>query len=90
MRRSGLKLLLVQRSAYDEVVSRLADLASRITLGQPLDASTQVGPLQNSRQLEQVSRLVGAATGGSATAVHGGSPVHLDGGFYYPRPCCRA
>ncbi|MGB3828120.1 MAG: aldehyde dehydrogenase family protein [Ornithinimicrobium sp.] len=76
--------LLVQRSAYDEVVSRLADLASRITLGRPLDESTQVGPLQNSRQLEQVSRLVGAATGGSATAVHGGSPVDLDGGFCYP------
>ncbi len=76
--------LLVQRSAYDEVVSRLADLASRITLGRPLDESTQVGPLQNSRQLEQVSRLVGAATGGSATAVYGGAPVDLDGGFYYP------
>ncbi|CAN5374134.1 aldehyde dehydrogenase family protein [soil metagenome] len=76
--------LLVQRTAYDEVVSRLADLASRITLGRPLEESTQVGPLQNERQLGQVCQLVGAATDGSATAVHGGSPVDLDGGFYYP------
>ncbi len=76
--------LLVQRMAYDEVVSRLADLAARITVGHPLAESTQVGPLQNQRQLEQVTRLVGAATDGSAIAAHGGAPVDLDGGYYYP------
>lgn len=67
-------LLLVQRWAYDEVVSRLADLASRITLGRPLEESTQVGPLQNARQLEQVSQLVGAAIDASATAAHTAAP----------------
>jgi acyl-CoA reductase-like NAD-dependent aldehyde dehydrogenase len=75
--------LLVQRSVYDEVVTRLAGLAARITLGPPLEDSTQVGPLQNERQLEQVSRLVSGATDVSAAAAYGGARVDRDGGFYY-------
>lgn len=42
--------LLVQRTAYDQVVTRLAELADRIRIGHPLEEGTQVGPLQNRPQ----------------------------------------
>src|SRR5918912_764312 len=35
--------LLVERSIYDDVVSRIADLAAKIRVGDPLDNETQMG-----------------------------------------------
>ncbi|WP_129669541.1 aldehyde dehydrogenase family protein [Phytoactinopolyspora endophytica] len=81
--------LLVQRGVYDEVVDRLGRLAERIRLGHPLDASTQVGPLQNRAQLSRVRELVdhAVAADGGGTLITGGRAGHpddtLDGGFFY-------
>jgi hypothetical protein len=79
--------LLIQRSAYDEVVDRLAALAQQLRVGHPLATGTQVGPLQNRAQLAEVRRLVGDAVDGGAVPLAGGRPGHdadeLRDGFYY-------
>lgn len=49
--------LLVQASVYDEVVGRLAELAGRLQQGSPTEEHTQVGPVQNARQLTQISTI---------------------------------
>lgn len=61
--------LLVQRTAYEQVVTRLGELADRIRLGHPLEDTTQVGPIQNRPQLDRVRELVGAATAAGAHQV---------------------
>ncbi len=78
--------LLVQRGAYDEVVSRLAQTADRIRVGHPMEESTQVGPLQNLPQLQRVEQMVGAATGGGSGAVVAtrGDALPPEGYFFRP------
>ncbi len=50
--------LLVQRSVYDEFVAMLASGASKIKVGQPLDAQTEVGPISNRKQYEHVRGMI--------------------------------
>ena len=78
--------LLVERPVLGEVTERLRALAGRIVVGPPLDAGTEVGPLQNRRQLERVEGAVAAAKAVGARIVCGGERpgAPLERGFYYP------
>jgi acyl-CoA reductase-like NAD-dependent aldehyde dehydrogenase len=66
--------LLVQRSVYDEVVAKVAERTSRLVVGDPTSASTEIGPMisdsQRATSLEYLE--VGAAEGGEV--VCGGEP----------------
>ncbi|MDO5661056.1 MAG: aldehyde dehydrogenase family protein [Brachybacterium sp.] len=75
--------LLIHRRVFDDVAERLAALAADIRQGSPLDADTQVGPLQNSRQLQQVSRMVDAARARGGITLTGGAR-RQGAGYYYP------
>lgn len=44
---SALSRVLVMESVYDELVARLKDLASRLTVGDPTDRNTYAGPVIN-------------------------------------------
>jgi len=50
--------LLVQREVYDEFVAMLAGGASKIKVGQPGDAQTEVGPISNRKQYEHVRGMI--------------------------------
>jgi aldehyde dehydrogenase (NAD+) len=75
--------VLAPTSRYDEVVSVLADLASSVTIGDPLDPDTQIGPLVSAAQRERVERYIaiGRSEGGRVVA-GGGRPSGLDDGFF--------
>ncbi len=78
--------LLVQRDVRDRFLERLARAAGRIPVGAPTDPATQIGPINNRRQLERITRMVGAAqAAGARLAAGGGCPEALrgTGGFYY-------
>jgi aldehyde dehydrogenase (NAD+) len=60
--------LLVQRSVHDRFVAALAEAATRIRMGDPLDAATEMGPVANARQFAHVHAMVGAATGAQVIA----------------------
>lgn len=65
--------ILAPRSRYAEVVEAVAELANGLAVGDPLDKSTQVGPLVSARQRERVLDYieVGRTEGGKVVA--GGS-----------------
>lgn len=49
---------LVQRGIYDEFVNLLVERAAAISLGDPLDMNTDLGPLVDRSQVETVERYV--------------------------------
>ena len=50
--------LLVEASAYDEVVERIAALTARLRVGDGLNDDTQIGPLVSADQRERVQRYL--------------------------------
>ena len=78
--------LLVERSVHARFVERLARATGRIPVGAPPDPATQVGPINNRRQLASIGSMVDAAVAsGAQVAAGGGCPDGLrgTGGFYY-------
>lgn len=77
------RLLLPERR-HDEVVTRLAQLAADIRVGDPTDAEVGMGPLISAAQRDRVEAHVVAALDDGATLVAGGRrPEGLATGFYY-------
>ncbi len=65
--------VLAPRSRYAEVVAALAALADGLTVGDPLDRATHVGPLVSARQRERVLSYIEVGTSEGAKLVAGGS-----------------
>jgi betaine-aldehyde dehydrogenase len=81
----------VHRSRFDEFVDGVAELYTRVRLGDPFDRDTDVGPLSSYRQRDAVAGFVERARGYGAKIVVGGAePAELrgtpweDGAFYRP------
>jgi betaine-aldehyde dehydrogenase len=71
--------ILVERSALDEFMSLMSDVVRGIKVGDPLDESTEMGPLISADQRETVASFV---TDDVPVAVQGTAP---DGdGFWFP------
>ena len=80
--------LYVQKRSFDDVVGRLSDIASSMTIGHGFDAAAQVGPVISSRQHERVRGYIDGALEQGATVAAGGSafPDAAIPGGYYIRP----
>ncbi|MBM3952274.1 MAG: NAD-dependent succinate-semialdehyde dehydrogenase [Rhodospirillales bacterium] len=76
--------ILVQEGVYDEFVSRLAQAASGLKVGDGLKGETQQGPLINRDALAKVERLVADAKQKGARVAVGGRRHALGGTFYEP------
>ncbi len=77
---------LIQRSIYDEVVERLLDWADRITVGDPLDSSVDMGPIATQQQCAKIEAMVERARTEGATVLCGGKRAVVPGypgGFFY-------
>jgi len=72
--------LLVEATVYDDVVSRLTELAQRVRVGDPLDVETQMGSLISTAHRERVHGFVEQA-GGEVTT---GGAVPAGAGAFYP------
>jgi 5-carboxymethyl-2-hydroxymuconic-semialdehyde dehydrogenase len=57
-RRTATSTILAQRPVYDALVSRLAQQAERIRVGDPSDPATQIGPLPHADQHDKLSSFV--------------------------------
>ena len=78
---------IVHRSLYDEFVEKLVDRANRITLGDPQNPATQMGPLVSEKQLERVAEYVRIGVEEGATLAAGGRRITdppYDKGYFYP------
>jgi acyl-CoA reductase-like NAD-dependent aldehyde dehydrogenase len=76
--------ILVEQSAYGDFVSQFSDAASRIKVGDPLEAETQVGSLISTDHRDSVHGYVETGRGEGAEVVTGGEPVDGKGAFYPP------
>ena len=76
---SGIERIYVMRDVAERFVAGLVDNARALTLGDPLNWSTQVGPMISGEQLAQVRELVDDAVAAGATLRCGGGPVDVDG-----------
>lgn len=76
--------LLLHESIHDEVLARVAEKASKIRIGDPLDENSQMGPLATQAQLNNIDSTVADAKANGATLVHGGKqPAGMGDGWYY-------
>ena len=77
--------LLVQRSVYKEVATRLAERAQAIKLGNPLDLATEMGTAANEPQFNRIMKMIEDARSAGATLATGGKAAKgpgLDKGFF--------
>lgn len=69
---------------YDELINRVAKLASRVVYGDGFKEGVDIGPLVNKKQLEWVSSQVEDALAKGARLYCGGKRVEGKGFFYPP------
>ena len=65
--------ILAPRSRYDEVVEAMAALAQGLTVGDPLDKATDIGPLVSRRQQQRVLEYIAVGQSSGAKLIAGGS-----------------
>jgi aldehyde dehydrogenase (NAD+) len=76
--------LLLPEHLLDSYVEGVAAMAPNLTIGDPRDPSTVVGPLIREQQRQRVESYVQSAHDEGATLVVGGKrPAHLTKGFFY-------
>lgn len=77
--------LLVSRTQQGELIDRIGGLLDTMTIGDPAQESTQVGPLVSSRQRDVVESYIAAGTAeGARLARGGGRPDQPHGWFVEP------
>ncbi|RZT35572.1 aldehyde dehydrogenase [Cupriavidus agavae] len=76
--------LLLQEGIYDAFVEKLLALAKTAKLGNPMEATTQVGPITTAAQYEKVLSYIEIAKAEGATLLLGGKPASRGGWFVEP------
>jgi betaine-aldehyde dehydrogenase len=76
--------ILASRSRYDEVVDALGEMVGGLTVGDPLEMTTEVGPLVAERQQERVEKYIalGQEEGAKVVAGGNGRPEGTEKGWY--------
>jgi aldehyde dehydrogenase (NAD+) len=80
---SSLTRVVVPRPRHDELVEALAAKFSKVRVGDPFDAESQMGPLAAERQRDRVEGYIAKGIEAGATlATGGGRPKDLERGWY--------
>ena len=79
---AALKRLYVHESVYDAVCEELARVAGTVQIGNGLDDTSVLGPIQNRMQFERVRELVEDAKARGGRVLTGGTPLGGRGYFY--------
>ena len=83
------KRFFVHRDVAEEFTRLFAAKIADLTVGDPMDEDTQVGPLATESGLEDVDRYVQDAVGKGATVLAGGKRADRPG-WFRAHPCCPA
>lgn len=78
----ALKRLYVHEDDLDAVAGALVEFSKNIPMGDGMDESSMLGPLQNKRQFDRVVELVEDAKAHGGKALIGGEPVGGSNYFY--------
>ncbi len=80
---AALTRIIVSRGRHDEFVEHLVAAMEKISIGDPYDPETQLGPITMKSQLERIESYIAKGVEEGATLATGGKrPSHLTRGFY--------
>lgn len=79
---AALKRLYVHDSLYDALCHELVEFAKTVPMGDGLDETMQLGPIQNEMQFGKVTRFVEEARKSGGRVLCGGAPRGGKGYFY--------
>jgi aldehyde dehydrogenase (NAD+) len=71
--------LIVHQDVADEVISRIAERAAKLELGDPLDPATDVGPVITAAAASRIEGMVATAVADGAVLALGGHPTTVEG-----------
>lgn len=74
----------IHKNIAEEFKAHFLDYASKLVVGDGIDADTDMGPLAHARRLNDVDQLVSDALDKGATCELGGKRANRDGYFYQP------
>jgi acyl-CoA reductase-like NAD-dependent aldehyde dehydrogenase len=74
--------LIAQRKVYDQVVEKLAAIAKRVKVGNPLEEDTVVGPVISGPHRERVRSYIRSGAEEGGTIVVGGPDTDIGKGFF--------
>ena len=78
------KRFVVHTDVYDEFLSRLVEETEGLTVGDPMDETTDIGPQAREDLVQELHRQVEASVAAGATLVTGGERLDREGAFYPP------
>ena len=81
---TSLRRLLVHRAVADKLVSRLTEAYKQVSIGDPLESGTLMGPLVGERAVEQMMDALDIAREQGARIVTGGNRLDRPGFFVEP------
>ena len=73
--------LFVEEGVRDEFLDKLKVRAQRITVGDPMNQTTQMGPQVSEEQLNRIKSYMEIGRAEGATVLTGGEPPKLEGAF---------
>jgi acyl-CoA reductase-like NAD-dependent aldehyde dehydrogenase len=73
---------VIHRSIFDQVVEGLATFAGRLTVGDPTEMSTVVGPVISGPQQQRILDYIESGRSEGEVVQGGGRPEHLPTGYY--------
>ena len=80
---AALTRIIVSKSRHDEFVEHLVTAMQAITIGDPYNSETELGPITMKSQLERIESYIAIGIAEGATLASGGKrPTHLDRGYY--------
>jgi acyl-CoA reductase-like NAD-dependent aldehyde dehydrogenase len=84
---SAITRLLVKRENYQQVAAIARDVAEALTIGDPLEPATRMGPLVSANQRDRVANFIRQGLEAGAELVAGGpDPIVELGEGYFVRP----
>ena len=74
--------ILAPRSRYAEIIDAVASVSAQLTVGDALDAATQIGPMASSAHRDRVEQYIAKGCGEARLITGGGRPKNTSRGWF--------
>lgn len=78
------KRFIVHTRVYDEFIKQFTDEVESLTVGDPMDEETDIGPQADVDLMDLLHEQVQASVDAGSTVLTGGEPMNREGAFYPP------
>jgi succinate-semialdehyde dehydrogenase/glutarate-semialdehyde dehydrogenase len=78
------KRFIVHTNVYDDFLDAFVDEIDSLTIGDPMDEETDIGPQARQDLMEELHEQVAESVNAGVTVVTGGDPLDREGVFYPP------